>query len=118
MNAKVLIVLLLVILISVVGYKAVPVLYAGYITIPAVCREGADVFKKYGMRYMRTDITSKLAGLGVPRDKQDIYTELDEDKIYVTIVYEEWVNFYDQYERYFYFEHTCEGERKSLYHRN
>ena len=118
MSVKTLIVLLLIILISVVGYQVLPVLYKGYITIPAVCKEGAEVYKKYGMRYMRTDMATKLAGLGVPRHKKDIYVELDKDNVYVTIVYEDWVNFYDYYERDFYFEHTCIGERKSLYYRN
>lgn len=107
--------LLVLVIISYVGFKVVPIYYKGIIGIRGVCQENADVYHKYGRGYIETDIAESLSHMGIPPEKRQVFIRRGDDAIHITINYRDRANFEDYYVKDFEFQHECEGVLKSVY---
>ena len=97
-----------------IGYEAVPVLYKGFITVPGVCQEGVDMYKKYGPEFVLRDVGERLDTLGIPRDKRSVQLEREESNVYLTIYYTDVIDLYGKYRRVLYFDKTCKSAASSV----
>ena len=107
--------LLVLVLISYVGFKIVPIYYRGVIGIRAVCQENADVYHKFGRRYITSNIAESLDDMGIPPEKRQVSITTGKKSVYVSIYYFDKANFEDYYVKDFEFEHKCEGVLRSVY---
>jgi len=98
-----------------IGYKSVPVLYKGFVTVPGVCQEGVDMYKTYGREFVLRDVGERLDTLGIPKDKRSVRLEREESRVYLTIYYSDVIDLYGKYRRVFYFDKTCESAVSSLF---
>ncbi len=102
-------------LIFYVGFKVVPIYYRGIFGIRGVCKENADLYHKYGFNYVRSGISEMLLDIGIPKEKSTVSISPSDDKIVITITYNDSASFFDRYTRDFEFEYECEGVLKSVY---
>lgn len=107
--------LLILVIIFYVGFKIVPIYYRGIIGIRAVCQENADIYHKFGGRYITTNIAESLQDMGIPPEKRRVDIRTDNKSVYVSIYYFDTANFEDYYVRDFEFAYNCEGVLKSVY---
>lgn len=117
MNLKALFYLVVVIFIFLLGFKLVPVYYKGYISVPGVCKEAAESYKKYGSEFVMRDIGERLDTLGIKSPQREVHIEKQGEDIIITIVYDETVDFWGKYQRDFHFEKVCTGKTSSIYYR-
>ncbi len=97
-----------------VGFKIVPVLYRGYISVPGACQEAAETYKRYGQEYLLRDVNERLDVLGIGKDKRLVNMEVENGRVYITITYIEMVDFYGQYQKVFHFDKTCSAPASSI----
>jgi len=102
-------------LIFYVGFKVVPIYYRGIFGIRGVCKENADVYHKYGYNRVQMDIYEKLGEFGIPKEKSEVSITPSDDKVVISITYNDSATFFDRYTRDFEFEYECEGVLKSVY---
>lgn len=107
--------LLVLVLISYVGFKVVPIYYKGIVGIRGVCQENADVYHKYGRGYIETGIAESLDKMGIPPEKRQVVIRRSDKMIHITIGYRDRANFEDYYVKDFEFQYECEGVLKSVY---
>ena len=107
--------LLILVLISYVGFKVVPIYYRGLIGIRAVCQENADIYHKYGKGYITTNIAESLEDMGIPAKKRQVSIRAGKDAVYVSIYYNDRANFEDYYVKDFKFSYQCEGVLTSIH---
>ncbi|MEE9252974.1 MAG: hypothetical protein V3U74_06445 [Thermodesulfobacteriota bacterium] len=117
MSFKTAVGILVLIVVLIVGLKTVPIMYKGYIALPGTCKGAVDLYKKYGATYVQTEMNDRLDTLNVPREKREIYVRVSGSKVYGTIIYFDTADFYGKYQKDFYFQEECEGERSSVYDR-
>lgn len=101
-------------LIIYVGFKVVPIYYRGIFGISGVCKENADVYHIRPNR-AQMDIYEKLAEFGIPKEKSEVSIIPSDDKVVITITYDDSATFFDRYTRDFHFESTCDGVLRSYY---
>jgi hypothetical protein len=107
--------ILLLALIFYVGFKVVPIYYRGIFGIRGICQENADVYHKYGRGYVHSGISEMLRNIGIPKEKSEFTITPKDDKIVISITYEDSATFFDRYTKDFEFEYECEGVLKSVY---
>jgi hypothetical protein len=98
-----------------VSFKVVPIFYRGTIGIRGVCKEQADLYKKYGRDYVFRGIDESLNEKGMPKDKRTYSINVEGDKVIITINYSDTVDFFGRYKKTFDFSYECEGELRSVY---
>ena len=107
--------LLVLVLISYVGFKVVPIYYRGIIGIRAVCQENADIYHKFGRIYITSNMSESLEDMGIPADKRQVSITTGKDKVFISIYYHDRANFEDYYVKDFEFGYECEGVLRSVY---
>jgi len=117
MNIRAVFTLLVVAGAFMVAFELAPVLYKGYVTVPGVCKEAVDQYKKYGPGYVIRDINERLDSLAVPRDRREVRMARDEETVYVTITYTDQVDFWGYYRRTFHFRQQCDSPVASVNYR-
>lgn len=98
-----------------VGFKVVPIYYRGIIGIRGLCKENADVYHKYGPKYISNALDEGLTRLGIPPDKREVSINRTEEAVIITISYYDEADFFGRYTRDFEFRYTCEGVLRSVY---
>jgi hypothetical protein len=101
-------------LILYVGFKVVPIYYRGIIGVRGVCKEQADLYKKYGREYVFKGIDESLTEKGMPKDKREYTVNVTEDKVVINISYSDTADFFGRYQKTFDFNYECEGELRSI----
>jgi hypothetical protein len=117
MNLKTFFYLVVLIAIFLIGLKLVPVYYKGYISVPGVCKEAAESYKKYGPEFVMRDIGERLDNLGIGGPQREVHLDKQGEDIMITITYDETVDFWGKYQRDFHFEKVCTGKTSSIYYR-
>ena len=107
--------ILLLALIFYAGFKVVPIYYRGIFGIRGICQENADVYHKYGRGYVQSGISEMLRNIGIPKENSEFTITPKDDKIVISITYEDSATFFDRYTKDFEFEYECEGVLKSVY---
>ena len=115
MGIKTIFWLLVIIIALYVGFKVVPMYYRGVIAIRGLCKENADIYHKYGPKFISNALDAQLTRAGIPRDKRKFSITRTEDAVIITITYHDRVEFFDQYKKDFEFSYTCEGVLRSVY---
>ncbi len=101
-------------LIFYIGFKVVPIYYKGLIGIRGVCKEQADLYKKYGRAYIFRGIDESLNGMGLTEDKREYTVNVTENAVLISITYYDEAEFFDRYTKEFEFSYECEGALKSV----
>ena len=115
MNIKLIFWLLVIVIALYVGAKVLPIYYRGVIGIRGLCQENADVYHKYGPKYISNALEEQLARAGIPPDKRKFSITRTEDAVLITITYHDKVDFFGRYRKDFDFRYTCEGVLRSVY---
>ncbi len=114
MSVKTVFWILVLALIFYVGFKVVPIYYKGIIGIRAVCKETADLYKKYGQAFTVKNLDESLEEKGIPKDKRTQTVKVTEDAVIITINYSDTAEFFGRYRKTFDFHYECSGELKSV----
>lgn len=116
MNLKLIFGMLVVAFLFLVGFQVVPIVYKGYIALPGICTDNVEMYLKYGDLYVLQGVRGKMDTLNMPKQKREIYFEKDDENVYLTLIYYDTANWFDRYQKDFYFEVECDAPRKSLFH--
>jgi hypothetical protein len=115
MNIKLIFWLLVIVSVLYVGFKVVPIYYRGVIGIRGVCKENADVYHKYGSKFISNALDEGLTRAGIPPDKRKFSITRTDKAVIVTINYYDHADFFGRYRKDFDFRYTCEGVLRSVY---
>jgi hypothetical protein len=114
MNLKSIFWVLVLALLFYVGFKVVPIYYRGIIGIRSLCKEQADLYKKYGRDFVFKSLDEGLDSIGIPPDKREHTVTVTDQNVVVTITYFDTADFFGRYKKDFEFFYQCEGELKSV----
>lgn len=115
MNIKLVFWFLVILIALYVGFKVVPIYYRGIIGIRGVCKENADVYHKYGSKFISIALDGGLTSVGIPPDKRKISITSTDEAVIITINYHDHADFFGRYRKDFDFRYTCEGVLRSVY---
>ncbi len=115
MNIKLIFWLLVVVMVLYVGFNVVPIYYKGVIGLRGLCKENADIYHKYGPKYITNALNEQLTRAGIPPEKRKFTITRTEDAVIITIVYQDRVDLFGRYRKDFDFSYTCEGVLRSVY---
>jgi hypothetical protein len=115
MNIKLIFWLLVIGLAMYVGLMVVPIYYRGIIGVRGLCQENADIYHKYGPKYISNALDEQLSRAGIPPDKRKFSITPTEDAVQITISYHDIVYFFGRYRKDFDFRYTCEGVLRNIY---
>jgi hypothetical protein len=115
MNIKLTFWFLVIIIALYVGFKVVPIYYRGAIGLRGLCKENADIYHKYGPKYISNALNEQLTRAGIPPDKRKFSITTTEDAVIITITYHDKADFFGRYRKDFDFRYTCEGVLRSVY---
>jgi len=115
MSIKLMFWLLVIVIALYVGFKVVPIYYRGVIGLRGLCKENADIYHKYGPKYISNALDEQLARAGIPPDKRKYSITQTEDAVVITITYHDRADFFGRYRKDFDFRYTCEGVLRSVY---
>jgi hypothetical protein len=115
MNIKLVFWLLVIGIAMYVGFKVVPIYYRGVIGLRGLCQENADVYHKYGPKYISNALEEQLTRAGIQPDKRKFSITRTEDAVVITIIYHDRVDFFGRYRKDFDFRYSCEGVLRSIY---